>query len=76
MNKIILLLICCSFSCQTYAQNTYYLSISLGDNNNSGTEESCAFKTIKKLNPLIYLEEIQFYSKRGDTFIGQIIITH
>jgi hypothetical protein len=76
MNKLFLLLIFLTFFLQSYAQNTYYLSSSLGNDNNSGMEEELPLKTIEKLNSLNLSAGDKILFNRGDTFLGQIIISH
>ena len=72
--KITLLLL---FLCigKSYTQNTYYFSSSTGNDSNSGTELS-PFQTITKLNNLspVPAPGSKILFKRGDKFIGQIIV--
>jgi hypothetical protein len=55
------------------AQSNYHFSSSSGSDSNSGSESS-PFETISKLNSLILAPGDKVLFKRGDSFIGQIII--
>ena len=59
----------------SFAQNIYYFSSSTGNDLNSGTEVS-PFQTISKLNTLILSPGDKILFKKGDTFIGQIIVSY
>ncbi|GAA4812838.1 right-handed parallel beta-helix repeat-containing protein [Litoribaculum gwangyangense] len=68
---IIFLVFCVSYS---FAQNTYYFSSSEGNDSNAGNEGS-PFQTISKLNSLSLAAGDKILFKRGDTFIGQIVVS-
>jgi hypothetical protein len=68
---IILLVLCVSYS---HAQNTYYFSSSAGNDSNAGNEAS-PFKTISKLNSLSLAAGDKILFKKGDTFLGQIVVS-
>ena len=68
----VLLLFCVG---QSYAQNTYYFSSSSGNNSNVGSETS-PFQTISKLNSLVLVPGDKILFKKGDTFIGQIVVSY
>jgi hypothetical protein len=74
INKITLLLL---FLCmgQSYAQKNYYFSSSSGNDLNVGSEAS-PFQTISKLNSLVLVAGDKILFKKGDTFIGQIIVSY
>jgi len=69
---IILLWLC---STQFYGQNNYYFSSSSGDDTNIGSE-AFPFQTISKLNGLVLAPGDKVLFKRGDTFVGQIIVSY
>ena len=69
----IVLLLCCLG--QSYAQNIYYFSSSTGNDSNVGSEAS-PFQTISKLNSLVLVAGDKILFKKGDTFIGQIIVSY
>lgn len=69
---LVLLLFCVGLS---YAQNTYYFSSSTGNDSNVGSEAS-PFQTISKLNGLVLVSGDKILFKKGDTFIGQIIVSY
>lgn len=69
---VIALLMFCS---QSYAQKSYYFSSSIGNDSNVGNEVS-PFKTISKLNSLALVAGDNIFFKKGDTFIGQIIVSY
>ena len=60
---------------QSYAQSTYFFSSSTGNDSNSGTEIN-PFQTISKLNSLVLVAGDKILFKKGDTFIGQIIVSY
>ena len=60
---------------QSYAQRNYYFSSSTGVDTNVGNEAS-PFKTIAKLNSLVLTAGDTIFFKKGDTFIGQILISY
>ena len=57
------------------AQNTYHFSSSAGNDLNDGSLGS-PFQTITKLNGLVLSGGDKIVFKRGDTFVGQLIISH
>lgn len=57
------------------AQNTYYFSSSSGNDLNDGSISN-PLQTISKLNSLVLLPGDKILFKRGDTFIGQIVINN
>ena len=57
------------------AQNTYHFSSSTGNDLNDGSAGS-PFQTITKLNSLTLSGGDKIVFKRGDTFVGQIIVSH
>lgn len=63
------------FCSQSYAQKSYYFSSSIGNDSNLGSEVS-PFKTISKLNSLALVAGDNIFFKKGDTFIGQIIVSY
>ena len=69
---IVLLVFCLGNS---YAQNTYYFSSSTGIDSNLGSEAS-PFQTISKLNSLVLVAGDKILFKKGDTFIGQILVSY
>ena len=73
MKKPLLTLVILLCFLNTFATN-YYLSSSSGNDNNSGTSESSAWKTITKLNSILgnlQAGDVIFF-KRGDTFSGAL----
>ena len=70
--SIVFLLFCLV---QSYSQNTYYFSSSTGNDSNVGSENS-PFKTISKLNSLVLVAGDKILFKKGDTFIGQILVSY
>lgn len=68
--KLLALITLFNFS---YSQTNYHFSSSTGNDSNAGTQ-AAPFKTIARLNNLILGPGDQVLFKRGDTFIGQIII--
>lgn len=60
---------------QSYAQNTYYFSSSTGNDSNAGNEAN-PFQTITKLNSLVLAAGDKILFKKGDTFIGQIVVSY
>lgn len=76
MARIILTIFCFIFSFHFQAQSTYYFSSSLGNDANSGLQENSPFQTISKLNSLVLSAGDQILFKRGDTFVGKIIISY
>jgi hypothetical protein len=68
----ILFVFCLGFS---FGQNTYYFSSSSGNDSNDGSETN-PFQTITKLNTLSLAAGDKILFKRGDTFIGQILVSH
>ena len=72
MHHIIFLLFCFVIS---YAQKNYYFSSSTGNDSNVGSEAN-PFKTILKLNSLVLVAGDKIFFKKGDTFIGQIIVSY
>jgi hypothetical protein len=69
---LIVLLFCTG---QSFAQKSYFFSSSIGDNSNAGTEAS-PYKTISKLNSLVLVAGDKILFKKGDTFIGQILVSY
>ena len=69
---IVLLMFC---FVQSYAQKTYYFSSSFGSDSNLGSEAS-PFQTISKLNSLVLVPGDKILFKKGDTFIGQILVSY
>ena len=47
MRQLLLILLCLTSS-TIYSQQNYYVSSSLGDNNNAGTSENSPFQTINR----------------------------
>ena len=72
--KITLLLM---FLCmgKSYTQNSYYFSSSTGNDANVGNEAS-PFQSISKLNSLVLVAGDKILFKKGDTFIGQIVVSY
>ncbi len=62
------------FAVQSYATN-YYFSSSSGNDTNDGSINS-PFKTIPKLNGLLLTAGDIILFKKGDTFIGQILVSY
>ena len=58
------------------SQTTYYFSSSIGNDSNSGTSEANPFQTIAKLNALVLSPGDKILFKKGDTFIGEIIVNY
>ena len=52
---------------------TYYVSASAGDDNNSGTSEEEAWKSLSKLNDLKLESGDSVLLKRGDKWLGEYI---
>lgn len=69
---IILLLFCIGNS---YAQNIYYFSSLTGNDSNIGNEAN-PFQTTSKLNSLVLTAGDKIMFKKGDTFVGQIIVSY
>jgi hypothetical protein len=69
---LLLLFLCMG---QSYAQKNYYFSSSTGNDLNVGSEAS-PFQTISKLNSLVLVAGDKILFKKGDTFIGQIIVSY
>ena len=69
---IILLVFCIGNS---YAQNIYYFSSSTGNDSNIGNEAN-PFQTTSKLNSLVLTAGDKIMFKKGDTFVGQIIVSY
>lgn len=69
---LLLLFLCMG---QSYAQKNYYFSSSIGNDSNVGNEAN-PFKTISKLNSLVLVAGDKIFFKKGDTFIGQIIVSY
>lgn len=69
---IILLVFCIGNS---YAQNIYYFSSSTGNDANVGNEAN-PLQTISKLNSLVLTAGDKIMFKKGDTFVGQIIVSY
>lgn len=61
--------------CST-AQTSYYFSSSEGNDANSGISSGSPLQTVAKLNELTLLAGDKVLFKKGDTFIGEIIINH
>ena len=59
----------------SYSQNTYYFSSSTGNDSNLGNEAN-PFQTISKLNGLVLVTGDKILFKKGDTFIGQIVVSY
>ena len=57
------------------AQKTYYFSSSAGSDTNTGSE-SQPFQSIAKLNSLLLAPGDKVLFRRGDTFTGQITVSH
>ncbi|WP_310559478.1 right-handed parallel beta-helix repeat-containing protein [Flavobacterium sp.] len=70
--SIAFLLFCCGI---LYSQKNYYFSSSAGSNSNVGSETS-PFQTISKLNSLVLVPGDKILFKRGDAFIGQILVSY
>lgn len=70
--SIVLLVFCFG---QSYAQKNYYFSSSTGNDFNVGNEAS-PFQTISKLNSLVLIAGDKILFKKGDTFIGQIVVSY
>lgn len=62
------------FAVQSYATN-YYFSSSSGNDTNDGSVNS-PLKTISKLNALLLRAGDIILFKKGDTFIGQILVSY
>jgi len=60
---------------QCFAQRTYYFSSSTGNDSNVGSEAS-PFQTVSKLNSLVLVGGDKIFFKKGDTFVGQIIVSY
>ena len=73
-NKIIIIAFLLWFG-YSNAQNTYHFSSSAGSDSNNGSLGS-PFQTISKLNSLALSGGDKIVFKRGDTFVGQIIVSH
>lgn len=74
MFKKITIVLLTFFAVQSYATN-YYFSSSSGNDANDGSINS-PFKTISKLNGLLLTAGDIILFKKGDTFIGQIVISY
>jgi hypothetical protein len=77
-NKVIKYGILCLFVFSvffSFAQTNYYFSSSTGNDTNNGTEVN-PYKTISKLNSLPLSPGDKILFKKGDSFIGQIIINN
>jgi hypothetical protein len=75
-NKIIIIAFLSGFGFgYSNAQNTYHFSSSAGNDLNDGSLGS-PFQTITKLNGLALSGGDKIVFKRGDTFIGQLIVSH
>ncbi len=70
--SIVFLLFCFG---QSYSQNTYYFSSSTGNDSNVGNEAN-PFQTVSKLNSLFLIAGDKILFKKGDTFVGQIIVSY
>ncbi len=68
---LILFIILCSYSLKA---TTYYVSSSTGNDSNNGTSEAHAWKTLTKVNSFTPKPGDQILFKRGDTWIGGIIV--
>ncbi len=53
-----------------FAQTTYYVSSSVGNDSNSGTSENAPLKTIQKINSLSLKPGDKVLFKRGDSWTG------
>ena len=60
---------------QSYAQKNYYFSSSIGNDSNVGNEAN-PFKTISKLNSLVLVAGDKIFFKKGDMFIGQVVVSY
>ena len=69
---LLLLILCMG---KSYTQNTYYFSSSTGNDVNVGNEAS-PFQSISKLNSLVLVAGDKVLFKKGDTFIGQIVVSY
>ncbi|MCF8321859.1 MAG: right-handed parallel beta-helix repeat-containing protein [Flavobacterium sp.] len=73
-NTSILVLLFCSFCLTSNAKN-YYFSSSSGNDANDGNENS-PMATISKLNALVLTAGDKILFKKGDTFVGQILVSY
>jgi hypothetical protein len=58
------------------SQTTYYFSSTTGNDSNLGTSQENPFETIVKLNSLVLSPGDKILFKKGDTFIGEIIVNY
>ena len=72
MHKSIALILLLAASLQANATD-YYIAANGSDNNN-GTSPNTPFKTIAKLNTIVFKPGDNILFKRGDTFRGQLNI--
>lgn len=56
------------------AGNVYYVSFSTGNDNNTGTSEGTPWKTLAKLNGMIFLQGDTVLLKCGDTWNEELIL--
>ena len=74
IKKITLVLLFFCFGISN-AQKNYYFSSSTGNDSNLGSEIN-PFQTISKLNSLVLVAGDKILFKKGDTFIGQILVSY
>ncbi len=72
MKKNLLLLTFCLISVQIMAANYYFSN--LGDDNNPVNSESTPWKTIDKLNTIVFNPGDTVFFNKGDIFRGTIIV--
>ena len=67
---LLLVLLCITTVC--HAQTNYYLDNTDGDDNNLGTSEIAAFRSLKKINKQLLTAGDSIFFKRGNTWIGTL----
>ena len=73
--KKYLIVFCIFLFSLTTKATSYYVSTTGSDTNN-GLSENTPFLTITKVNSLTLIAGDKVLFKRGDTFVGQLIISH
>tara|TARA_R110002033_G_scaffold117538_1_gene161544 strand:- start:1481 stop:3961 length:2481 start_codon:yes stop_codon:yes gene_type:complete len=73
--KQILLFISCFLSFGLYAQTTYYVDATSGNDLSNGTSISTPWKTLTKLNSSSFLPGDVIKFKAGETFAGSLIVS-
>jgi hypothetical protein len=58
------------FSATLFAQTTYYVSSSQGNDNNNGTSQSSPWKTLSKVNSFNFQPGAKILFRKGDSWIG------